>query len=81
MRELVVSLPPLNEQKRIVSKIESVFARIDAVDERITKLLSAFVILRKSVLKWAFEGRLVPQDPNDEPAYKLLEQVRGTEHA
>ena len=76
-----IPLPPLNEQKRIVAKIESVFARIDAIDEHITKLLSVLAMLRKSVLKHAFEGRLVPQDPNDEPAYKLLEQVRGARHA
>ena len=77
MRALDIPLPPLSEQKQIVSKIESVFARIDSIDEHIAKLLSVLAVLRKSVLKRAFEGRLVPQDPNDEPAYKLLERVRG----
>ena len=81
LKNALVPIPPINEQKRIVSKIESIFARIDAIDEHITKLLSMLAMLRKSVLKHAFEGRLVPQDPNDEPAYKLLEQVRGARHA
>ena len=78
MREFSILLPSIPEQKRIVSKIEPIFAHIDITNERITRLQATLAILRQSVLKYAFEGNLVSQDPNDEPAYKLLEQTRGT---
>ena len=76
IREFTVMLPPLNEQNQIVSKIDKVFARVDMIETDITKLLSMLSMLRLSVLKRAFEGKLVPQDPRDEPADRLLERVR-----
>ena len=77
-----VFLPPFNEQKRIVAKIESIFSRIDAAREKLDLLASrvgstsgSLDTLRDSVLKQAFEGRLVPQDPGDESAQILLERI------
>ena len=77
----LIPLPPLNEQKRIVSKLESIFAQIDAAKERLLELQgrmqsgqTSLKSLKSSVLKQAFEGRLVPQDPKDEPAEVLLEK-------
>ena len=75
LRELQISLPPLLEQKRIVSKIESIFDRIDATDKIVKDSLTRLDLLKKSVLKKAFEGKLVPQDPNDEPASVLLKRI------
>lgn len=77
IRQLAIPLPPLQEQERIraevdrLSSISSALADSVAVEEvRISRL-------RQSVLKWAFEGKLVDQDPNDEPAEKLLARIRA----
>ncbi len=82
--EFLIPLPPLNEQKRIVSKIESIFDRIDAKQQEITILESklknipdSINAIKSSILKQAFEGKLVPQDPNDEPASILLEKIKS----
>jgi len=80
----LVPLPPLAEQRRIVSKIESILARIDACRQKLLALQErtqsgqvSLAALRDSVLKQAFEGRLVPQDPDDEPAEVLLRRMHG----
>ena len=74
--QLKIPLPPLAEQRRIVSKIESIFAKIDATDRLVKDSLRRLDMLRNSVLKQAFEGKLVPQDPNDEPAEVLLQRIK-----
>ena len=76
IKSLEFPLPPLPEQHRIVSKIESIFDRIDAIDMYVKEALRTLDMLKQSVLKQAFEGKLVPQDPNDEPASVLLERIR-----
>ena len=76
MKNTLIPLPPLNEQKRIVAKIESVFARIGAIEEHVEFTLVLIDRLKNSTLKSAFEGRLVPQDPDDEPAKILLQKIR-----
>ena len=77
LRSITLPLPPLHEQHRIVSVIESAFALIDEIET--TKLsLEQFIKQAKSkVLDLAIRGKLVPQDPNDEPASVLLERVRN----
>ena len=82
IRELIIPLPPLNEQKRIVLKIESIFAQIDAAKEILIRLQgtmqsrhTSLASLKSSVLKQAFEGRLVPQDPDDESAEDFLHKI------
>jgi len=69
-------LPPLDEQKIIVSKIEELFSQLDAGVAGLKRVQSALKRYRASVLKAAFEGRLVPQDPNDEPAEELLQRIK-----
>ena len=76
LSQLTLPLPPTNEQKRIVSKIESIFGRIDSTGKSLDAALSKMDLLKKSVLRRAFEGKLVPQDPNDEPASALLERIK-----
>ena len=76
IKKFILSVPPINEQKQIVSKIESIFARIDAMDTHIKLTLQLLDMLKSSTLKQAFEGKLVPQDPKDESADKLLEQIQ-----
>ena len=78
LSDLFLPIPPLNEQKRIVSKIESIFDKIDAVEKTVSQSISALDTLKQSVLKQAFEGNLIPQNPNDEPAFVLLERIKST---
>ena len=80
LKSLPVPLPPLAEQHRIVEKIESLLLKVEAygkAQEELEKLNEALPEqLKKSILQEAIEGRLVPQDPNDEPALVLLERIR-----
>ena len=80
MVSLVIPLPPLAEQKRIVAKIEELLPKVEEygkAQEALNKLNEELPErLKKSILQEAIEGRLVPQDPNDEPASVLLERIR-----
>ena len=73
-------LPPLAEQKRIVAKIEELLPHLedyDRAETQVSKLNAEFPEqLKKSILQWAIQGKLVPQNPNDEPATVLLERIR-----
>jgi type I restriction enzyme S subunit len=74
---LPIALPPLEEQARIVAELERQFSFVDACERAVDAGLARSAALRRSVLKAAFEGRLVPQDPSDEPASVLLERIRA----
>ncbi len=81
MTSLLVPIPPLEEQRRIVEKIDGVASAISAYDvayQKTETLNSAFPeTLKKSILQEAVQGKLVPQDPSDEPAEALLERIRA----
>ena len=77
LAELEILLPPLAEQERIVAKLETLFAQLDAGVNALKAELKRSEHLGQSILKHAFSGKLVPQDPNDEPASILLEKIRG----
>jgi type I restriction enzyme S subunit len=72
-----IPLPPQEEQARIVTEIERQLSFVDACERAVDAGLARSAALRRSVLKAAFEGRLVPQDPSDEPASVLLERIRA----
>ena len=78
-------LPPLPEQKRIVEKLNEVSSLTDNYAEayvRVAELNQKFPeLLKKSILQEAVQGKLVPQDPNDEPASVLLERIRAEKQA
>ena len=74
-RKLPIPLPNRNEQDSIVSKIEELFSQLDAGVAGQKRVQTALKRYRASVLKAAFEGRLVPQDPDDEPASEVLRRM------
>lgn len=75
LREFVVPLPPSDEQSRIVASLEAQFSVADNNEYVVGASAVRSGRVRQSILKWAFEGRLVDQDPTDEPASKLLERI------
>jgi type I restriction enzyme S subunit len=76
LKEILIPLPPLDEQKRIIYAINSALAVTDEIEQNKTDL-QAFVATAKSkILSLAICGKLVPQDPADEPASVLLERIR-----
>ena len=85
MVNLLVPLPPLNEQNRIVNKIKEVIPAVTEYEKAIAQidnLSSTFPEqLKKSILQWAVQGKLVPQDENDEPADELLKHIRAEKEA
>jgi len=77
IKSVMVPFPPLPEQHAIVAEIESRLSVCDKIEESIEQSLKQAEALRQSILKKAFEGRLVPQDPSDEPASKLLDRIKA----
>ena len=74
-------LPPLSEQKLIVAEIEKIFAQIDLLEQNKTDLQTAIKQAKSKILDLAIHGKLVSQDPNDEPASVLLEKIRAEKEA
>jgi type I restriction enzyme S subunit len=70
-------LPPREEQTRIVAEVERQLSFIDACERSVDTGLEVSAALRRSVLRAAFEGKLAPQDPTDEPASVLLDRIRA----
>ena len=73
---LPVPLPPLAEQRRIVAEVERRLSVIQQAESIVEANFIRAERLRQSILKQAFSGKLVPQDPNDAPASELLERIR-----
>jgi type I restriction enzyme S subunit len=76
LKKLPVPLPPLAEQARISEAVGHHLSIADAADNTCVASTRRCYSLRQSILGWAFDGRLVDQDPADEPASQLLERIR-----
>jgi type I restriction enzyme S subunit len=81
LAKFAISLPPLQEQKEIVKRVEALFAKADALEAHYNKALQHLETLPQALLAKAFRGELVEQDPNDEPARVLLERIEAEQAA
>jgi type I restriction enzyme S subunit len=76
LENLVVPFCSFTEQRQVIDVLEERFSVIDQLDQSITTALQQAQALRQSILKKAFSGQLVPQDPHDEPASVLLARIK-----
>jgi type I restriction enzyme S subunit len=76
IEEMLIPVPPLTEQEQIVSELKRHLSVADEIEATIGAELTRAERLRQSILKDAFSGKFVPQDPKDEPASVLLEKIR-----
>lgn len=75
LSDLLFPLPPLAEQQRIVTEIEKWFALIDEIEQGKADLQTSIKQTKSKILDLAIHGKLVPQDPSDEPASELLKRI------
>ena len=75
LSQLALSIPPINEQHRIVNELGSWLNIIDVIDNGKAELQIAIKRVKSKILDLAIHGKLVPQDPNDEPASELLKRI------
>ncbi len=75
MKPRTLFIPPINEQKRIVNAVDRYFAIIETIETSKSDLTSSIDVAKSKILDLAIYGKLVPQDPNDEPAIELLRRI------
>lgn len=81
LADIPIPVPSRLEQQATIARVESEFLHLDAIEDSVENGLKQVVTLRQSVLAEAFAGRLVPQDPDDEPASVLLKRIAATRPA
>ena len=75
--KLLIPIPPLNEQKRIVGEIERLTSLIDSIENSKEGIQALIKTAKNKILDLAIHGKLVPQDPTDEPASELLKRINS----
>ena len=75
IEEVPIPLPPINEQNRIVDRISKWFSTIDIISKNFNDLKLSIVDAKSKVLELAMQGKLVSQDPSDEPAAEMLKRI------
>ena len=81
LKNVNVIIPPIDEQYKMVEEIEHHLSIADGIEKTVDQSLKQSDRLRQSILKKSFEGKLVPQDPTDEPAELLLERIKAEKAA
>lgn len=81
MLNLLFPLPPLDEQQRIVEQIETLQGYVDIIDTDAETLEKSITLAKQKILNLAIRGKLVPQDPADEPASELLKKIKAEKDA
>ncbi|WP_432952918.1 restriction endonuclease subunit S [Treponema vincentii] len=81
IKNILIPLPPLSEQHRIVTAIEAIFTQIELLEQNKADLQTAVKQAKSKILDLAIHGKLVPQDPADEPASVMLERLRAEKEA
>ncbi len=76
LQKILIPIMSNDEQKEIVAKIDQGFSLLDNTYRAVDSTLQTLQTMKMSILKQAFEGKLVPQDPNDEPASDLLQKIQ-----
>ena len=78
LRNTIIPIPPVDEQKRTVARIEELFSIADSLGAAADDLENAAKRIGKKILDLAIRGKLVPQDPNDEPASELVKRIAAS---
>jgi len=81
INNFIIPLPPSSEQKRFVAKIERIFTQIDLLEQNKVDLQTAVKQAKSKIIDLAIRGKLVPQNPADEPASVMLEKLRAEKEA
>ena len=81
IRSIVLPLPPIEEQKIILDSVEEQLSTVDHLESDLKAKSLNSGSLRQAILRQAFGGKLVPQDPNDEPASELLKRIAAERDA
>lgn len=79
--DLPVPLPPIMEQKKILAAVEALMNEVDTIERETENLNRTFALTREKALDLAIRGKLVPQDPTDEPASELLKRIKAEKSA
>ena len=81
IEKFLFPLPPLTEQQRIVAQIESLLKCVDEIDRESETLEKSLTLAKQKILDLAIRGKLVQQDPTDEPASELLKKIKAEKDA
>ena len=80
MSQIIIPIPPISEQNKIVSFINKIFAQIDLLDNNKLRIEEDIKKAKSKILDLAIHGKLVPQDPSDEPAEELLKRIATSDN-